>query len=164
MLDGRCQLELSKSLYNLICGRIAAVDDIKLLAEAFYATGQYRRAYSVLKDRRTLSAGLRFRYLAALCQASRTAIACLPAWRFLSDPRHRPSRELTDPLSLSSPEHVRGVARMHRHLRRQGHVRGRQPSRRRGESACPSSSLSSPRLKLCGGTSLTVRVWCDVAR
>jgi len=53
---------------KLVCWT-GAEDDVKLLAEAFYATGQYRRAYSVLKERNTLGAGLRFRYLAALCQS-----------------------------------------------------------------------------------------------
>ena len=43
-------------------------DDVQLLAEAYIANQEYRRAYNELKERNTLSKGLRFRYLAALCQ------------------------------------------------------------------------------------------------
>ena len=73
---------------------LAAVDDIKLLAESFFATGQYRRAYSVLKERKTLSAGLRFRYLAALCQVSRR----VPSRLWSRSCRHSP-RPSADPLA-----------------------------------------------------------------
>jgi len=44
-------------------------DDVQLLAEAYIANQEYRRAYNELKERNTLSKGLRFRYLAALCQS-----------------------------------------------------------------------------------------------
>jgi len=43
--------------------------DVQLLAEAYIATHEYRRAYHELKERGALNQGLRYQYLAAFCQS-----------------------------------------------------------------------------------------------